>query len=1018
MLPLWIIDITKKSDRRDAFLHLLGKMEHVFICDNTKDSSNATQQEKANIDIKNIVANNIANDAGNTEKIVLDSSTITPIPQAEDVPAEVFKAQTVEEKLEEEEIENAAREAVIRGNYWYYSSFDYDTYFKSQKEENNETKKEEQIQDEEDAQIVKVANNLYQFQEALVKSGRDFIMTLRKSNVRPYQPVNIVVLGDVTEELTLLAFSSIAAILLKEKGRFLPAHIHQGMSIYGMLYIPCDVNTYEVANRYKVFRLLNEIEVQRNITAVRGYDHMILYQNVQNRTECVYPMLSEEQQAEYMLQCLVHLFLACDNNHPLLSGTSSEDAFYISMGAASVYFDMTIEDEKDANTVASEIIKNFKEDGDNEKTDQEIDLVQKDLYAADVFVKAINVESFDLEDIKQPELKPHPINDFLHKYLKKQYYLYRLRYFPAELLREILKKIEDATSNCLDEISAHCVRTLKSSEISILPAITRIISKVNKHDGVLPFIENKFKDLEEHISKEKEDIQRAIERNFWHKIIYDTQIIPKKNKDFFEDYHDVYNNDIKSKNNGAGCKQMRDEALINLKALLSNERTLLSTIARCFLLGLMFVLTLLPLFDFISPQIINLGNVHDNAFWWAIGLFVLPLCIQYFSYLLYMRTQKRLIRMLKAYYMHDAYARLANRIEYEAIEYYDKMIALCNEYLNRCKQIRKEVEFKTPLPDLDLLFPNSKFNQPLNGGQFNGDVLIPDSEIEGSRIKVNYVPYYVNDLSKSNYFQLINHFNDELAILFQGVSLVENHARRFNEAIGDYEFVNHEELLKEKQMEWENVKQLFHQSLLKSVKDEMMPREFPTIGEKIIQYKKKIDTLKLLEPMLLYTATNGELTSEADTEYADIKVNRDIDDLTTRYLPLYTTRSQVSKYDELYKKYLFITRWRCFDHFSFNRLLPKEDFDQNMREERVYTEELKAKEREKEGKKLGKKKEKEEPTSVVKDTLYETHLSSLILWATCPDENSSEWLKLFDAEIFSKAYKDRWTFRKILNIND
>ena len=44
--------------------------------------------------------------------------------------------------------------------------------------------------------------------------------------------------------------------------------------------------------------------------------------------------------------------------------------------------------------------------------------------------------------------------------------------------------------------------------------------------------------------------------------------------------------------------------------------------------------------------------------------------------------------------------------------------------------------------------------------------------------------------------------------------------------------------------------------------------------------------------------------------------------------------------------------------------------------------------------------------------------SSLILWAICPDDNSGEWLKLFEASNFSEAYKYRNTFRRIMNPQD
>ena len=389
MLPLWIIDITKKSNRRDAFLHLVEKMEHVFIPDALKIQD--ADGESPIVSFADDKGETMPESGGTSLSLSEESGTGG---------ADQMKSRTMEEKLDEEEREEAARQAVIRGDYWYYSVFDYDTYFEGLDINDHDC-------------IKNVAERLYDFQEAIVSTGKDFIMTLRKSNAKPYQPINIVVLGDVTEDLTRTVFPSIAAILQKEKGRFLPAHIHQGMSVFGMLYVPCDTNTYLVNERCNILRLLNEIEVQHNITAIRGYDHMMLYQNVQNRTECTYSLLSEEQQAQYLLQCIVHLFLACDINHPLLSGTSSDDAFYFSMGATSVFFDMTVEDENDADKVANEIVNNFKEDGDNEKVEQDIYLVDKDLYSAELFVKTIKVENFDLDNDERPEVKPHPIHHFL-----------------------------------------------------------------------------------------------------------------------------------------------------------------------------------------------------------------------------------------------------------------------------------------------------------------------------------------------------------------------------------------------------------------------------------------------------------------------------------------------------------------------------------------------------------------------------------------------------------------------------
>ena len=1007
MLPLWIIDITKKSSRQDALLHLVRKMEHVHIHDMRETESQPDESELSETE----------QDEGTNESLAdvksIASSSTQPnllVKEEDEEDTEDSKEpKTLEEKIDEEEREKAARDAVIQGDYWYYSIFDCDTFWGGLN-----------FNDPEKIDHGIVADKLADFQKQIVEEGQEFIMTLRRSNAKPYQPINIVVLGDITEEFSRTVFPSIAAILRKEKGRFLTAHIHQGMSIMGMLYVPCDINSYEVEERTKFLRLMKEIEVQHSITGIRGYDHMMLYQNVQNRTECTYPMLSDEQQGEYLMQCLVHLYLACDIHHPLLSGTGSEDTFYFSMGATSIFFDMTIEDENDADKVASEIIDKFKEEGDNDKLKQNLKLVEDGVYSVDQFVKEIKPEGLDLDAEHRPEIVPHPIHDFFYRYLKKRYYLYRLRYFPAELLRDILKRIEENTSERLDQISAKRTEVFTEMEMAILPAITRIISKVNEHDGALPFIENKFKELEERLSKEKGRLSQAIEENFWHKIMYETNIVPEKMKGPFENYHEAYEGDVKSKNNGSGCKAMRDEALANLKGHLSKERTMLSSLARCFLLGLISVMAILPILDFISPLLVDLGDVYNNAFWWAWGLFLVPLIIQFVALLFYLHKRARLIRILKAYYTHDAYARISNRIDSETTAFYNKMIALCGEYTNRCKQIRREIHVITPRVDLPLLFPVTMFNQSLSDGQFNGQVLIPATEIEGSRIRVNYVPRFVNKLTKPNYFQLINHFKNELSMLFSDVSLVDYHSRRFNAETGGYDFISRNELAKEKDARWEDTKKGFYDKLLKGIKNEMVPREFPTVGDKLIQYKKKIDKLTILEPMIAYAATNGEITSEADLEFADIKVNREIDDLLTNYLPITTTRAQVSKHDELYNKYIFVTRWRGFDHFSYNRILPKEDFDKSIREQRNFQDEQKAKEEKKKNEEMlysGQMNEVDSQPKTEK-TPYIPHISSLILWAVCPDDNSSEWLQLFEADHFLEALDNRNTYREKLNKND
>ena len=51
-------------------------------------------------------------------------------------------------------------------------------------------------------------------------------------------------------------------------------------------------------------------------------------------------------------------------------------------------------------------------------------------------------------------------------------------------------------------------------------------------------------------------------------------------------------------------------------------------------------------------------------------------------------------------------------------------------------------------------------------------------------------------------------------------------------------------------------------------------------------------------------------------------------------------------------------------------------------------------------------------------SVYVPRLSSLLLWALCPNDTSSVWLRLFDSEHFAEAYSDRNKYREILNQDD
>ncbi len=977
MLPLWIIDITNQTDRQGAFKHLVGQIDHVHIADTLVRSENCNCSSTSNLISEETVSTDEEMDNDHAENLSIGTDMTEGDDSIETSVTQDFgNVLTTKEQIEEEEKRKAEKNAIIKGDYWYYTTVC--NYFEKVDKDNEEA----------------VAKCLYDFQSDLVVEAQRFIEKIRRSNVKPYQTLNIIVLGDITEELTRIVFPSIAALLQKEKGRFLPHHIHQGVEIMGMLYVPCDINARKIEERQLIQKTLNEIEVQHKITSIRGYDHMVLYQNVQNRTECNYSMLEPKEQAAYLLQCIVHLFFACDKTHPLISGTSSSDDFYLSMGAASVFYDMSIEDEKERIRLENNVIRYFKERGEGEKSNLSQPLISDSDYSPGNHFQGFTPTDLELDDIEAKDPSPwHPIHNFFAKRLKRYYYNLYLRFFPADFYHRITAQIEEKTRIQLEQIAALSKRKYADAEIRLQSLIAKKLSSLTANDGGLPHIIFSLKDMQQKLSTNRTEIRPYLNREFWpfvEKLFIDTP-----QEDSFYDYHDVYLQDIRSKNQGSGCENMKNEAKNNLQQLLSNETTLLSTIGRCFLAGIVCVIAFIPLLVDLSPDTINLGDVEKNKFYWSIPIFCLPIIIHLIKYWWYNIKKKKLLLILKTYYIHDAYSRIANRIDSEINLFYDKLTSLCDAYIERSELIRKEIGLESDELVNKPEIPITMFNQPLAGGMFGDGELLPPEKNDDCEVKVNYIRRKVNSLQKSDYYLLICQFHHDFEYLYKGIFLTENFKLRINEENGEEELVTKAQQEQEISESWEKNKVKFRKELTDSIKNIMIPRENSTIGDKLLVYSQNMRRHDTLQPVIDFASNNGEVTSSADTEYADVKTNKEqIVDYSCAFLPVANTKYQIEKYDTLYKKYIFVSRWRSFNHFSFNRILPTEDFDVVVHNSRVY--------------------ENEEE----KKFKHAESISSISLWALCPDDTSSEWLNLFGPENFKEAFEARELYRKIINQND
>ncbi len=844
--------------------------------------------------------------------------------------------------------------------------------------------------DWDDADVM--SQHIYDFQESIVQKGQEFVHMLRKSNVDGAATLNICVLGDITQKLSQLVFPSIAVMLQKEKGRILPNHIHQGISIVGTYYIPSNVNSLDVKQRQNVYLSLREIEVQHAIPSVRGYDRMFFFQDVQNRIESYMPILNETQQAEYLFQCLVHLYYACDRIHPLISGSSSDDRFYFSMGCASVFFDSMVQDRIDNETVLNDVIGIIGKDGDLEYPDQESEIIDFSKVDVGNIISKFQHIDFDLSDFEMAAPQPHPIANFADKKLKKLYYNQYLRYYPINLRMRILDVISRESGAVLEEISSLRKQNQNVfAQVTLPSAIEKQLVTSNIHVGCLTRIVRNLKSFKTEIGKMKVRLYDRIEQHIWAHVL--EQNVPKNLRDDFEAYHESYCSDIESKSHSRKCEEMKQTAQEDLINILKQETTFMGRLGRSFLMGILFVLTLMPFVTLVSQDLIDLGDVKENAVYWSMFIFIIPLIWQLISLGLYYRKKNKKECKLKAYYLHDAYARVANRIEAEANTLYDYMVALCDEYLKRCKWIDRDVRPCSDDKKYDgLELPVTLFNQPVVSGMFGGNTLIKNLEEEDREVYVQRVPRRINTLDDEDCHLLLHSYKDDIMLLFGDINVRDKHERVFDEQLGYKVFISQKKEEERMEKRWNECRSQFYTNIKNRISRDLLPQKNPTIGEKIVSYAVKMDDDNVLKPLVQAATTNGELTSSADIEHCDVKGNS----LKLQYLfekckPTMNVQYQFDANNPFLSRYLFFTRWRTFDYVALNRILPSEDFDMEIRKTKVNQNEL---------------------------SFHKNATSSLILWAICQNDNSSEWLKLFDATRFQESMLLRDIYASKLNVKD
>lgn len=167
--------------------------------------------------------------------------------------------------------------------------------------------------------------------------------------------------------------------------------------------------------------------------------------------------------------------------------------------------------------------------------------------------------------------------------------------------------------------------------------------------------------------------------------------------------------------------------LDELKATLQKEPTFLGAMVRCMLVGTAGIFCILPLLKFLSPQIINLGEVTRYESVWIALIYAIPFI---YTLLWVFRRHFRMVKKLKNRLWASALSQLkdqmAANLTEESMQYYIMLKKYCEQKLADCESLRKQYEGSFTVKSGNFI--ETFFNRPI--GEFILDKSLVEEQIE------------------------------------------------------------------------------------------------------------------------------------------------------------------------------------------------------------------------------------------------------------------------------------------------
>lgn len=578
-----------------------------------------------------------------------------------------------------------------------------------------------------------------EFMDALVSDGRECYNAFNKAGYK-VGIFQIVILGAADEELTQSIFAPLPGLIRDHLPRIISNHANLGVEITGILYIPSTINQLDSArDRCRAAMLLEDLNMLTERLGSRHFNRIVAYQDVQYKGSRFYSSLDEGQRIELLYEILTHLFYISAGNERLFDKICQNSGIF-SLGAASVYYNSEQHHGHELKRLMDKLIAEFKE---TENTDEEYagkivrEVLEEDVLNPNAVSARLREDCASLDiDLKKmdEEADPHPVWDLFCSDLFPQYYRKFLKFMPARL-----QKFLQTLSYVLLTRFSGVIRKNRETAVEHFKSILWSFYKKVFLDAATKFAT--IAQMESVYTSAKDFLlARSSELEF---LLLEIVPVPKYLR------HD-YDKCLADEEENKPSKIME-----KLKQNLKKEPVVLSLIVRCFLLGILLVFTIIPVLRFVSPNLINLGELATIEWLWAPVLFFLPLIIEFSIKLRrHFKRIKRLKYRLLAVTLLNVNKRLSSFLMDEQMAFYDALLKECEAQLTLLSEFREKISIPEPEEGKSIL-PETMFNQPLIGGQFCGEKLLEDESVSEAEIRVRDEKLKLSELEDESLLALL-----------------------------------------------------------------------------------------------------------------------------------------------------------------------------------------------------------------------------------------------------------------------